>query len=113
MFTLTKVLSTACLFSAVVLSMPVHADSVDNADKLLPLETRSVVLEADPNLYATVAEDINAHSREQADPADDAEVLGADLLNQFVDEDGDVNLPLGLTVFEAMGTTSVGFGGDF
>jgi hypothetical protein len=36
-----------------------------------------------------------------------------DLIGNFVDESGDVRLPMGLTVYDAMGTTSVGFGGTF
>ncbi|WP_156119868.1 hypothetical protein [Leptolyngbya sp. KIOST-1] len=34
-------------------------------------------------------------------------------LNDLLDESGSLNLPLGLTVYDAMGTTSVGFGSTF
>ena len=42
-----------------------------------------------------------------------AESLQMPFLNDLVDESGEVNLPLGLTVYDAMGTTSVGFGSKF
>lgn len=42
-----------------------------------------------------------------------AESLNLPILNDLIDESGEVNLPLGLTVYDAMGTTSVGFGSKF
>lgn len=36
-----------------------------------------------------------------------------DLLGDLLDESGEVRLPLGLTVYDAMGTTSIGFGSSF
>jgi hypothetical protein len=36
-----------------------------------------------------------------------------DLLDGLLDEQGELNLPLGLTVYDAMGTTSIGFGTKF
>ncbi|MGG6239000.1 hypothetical protein ACQ4N7_10200 [Nodosilinea sp. AN01ver1] len=42
-----------------------------------------------------------------------ADSLQMPFLNDLVDESGEVNLPLGLTVYDAMGTTSVGFGTKF
>ncbi|MBD1917728.1 MULTISPECIES: hypothetical protein [Cyanophyceae] len=42
-----------------------------------------------------------------------AESLNLPILNNLVDESGEVKLPLGLTVYDAMGTTSVGFGSKF
>ncbi|PSR18960.1 hypothetical protein C8255_04790 [filamentous cyanobacterium CCP3] len=42
-----------------------------------------------------------------------ADSLQMPFLNDLVDESGEVNLPLGLTVYDAMGTTSVGFGSKF
>ncbi len=41
------------------------------------------------------------------------DVIPAGLLDGLLDEDGELNLPLGLTVYDAMGTTSVGIGTDF
>ena len=42
-----------------------------------------------------------------------AESLQMPFLNNLLDESGELNLPLGLTVYDAMGTTSVGFGSKF
>ncbi|MGB3309194.1 MAG: hypothetical protein WBG32_10465 [Nodosilinea sp.] len=42
-----------------------------------------------------------------------ADSLQMPFLNDLVDESGELNLPLGLTVYDAMGTTSVGFGSKF
>ncbi len=36
-----------------------------------------------------------------------------DLLGDLLDESGELKLPLGLTVYDAMGTTSIGFGSRF
>jgi hypothetical protein len=36
-----------------------------------------------------------------------------DLLGDLLDESGELRLPLGLTVYDAMGTTSIGFGSSF
>jgi predicted nucleic acid-binding protein len=45
--------------------------------------------------------------------ADLAESLNIPLLNDLLDESGEVRLPMGLTVYDAMGTTSIGFGSKF
>ncbi|TVP64134.1 MAG: hypothetical protein EA342_17000 [Leptolyngbya sp. LCM1.Bin17] len=36
-----------------------------------------------------------------------------DLLDGLLDEQGELNLPMGLTVYDAMGTTSIGVGTEF
>jgi hypothetical protein len=41
------------------------------------------------------------------------ESLNIPLLNDLLDESGELRMPLGLTVYDAMGTTSVGFGTTF
>ncbi|MBD1875920.1 hypothetical protein H6F75_20775 [Nodosilinea sp. FACHB-131] len=51
--------------------------------------------------------------QESSGITDLAESLNLPILNDLVDESGEVNLPLGLTVYDAMGTTSVGFGSKF
>ncbi|MBW4461290.1 MAG: hypothetical protein KME47_13780 [Nodosilinea sp. WJT8-NPBG4] len=51
--------------------------------------------------------------QENSGITDLAESLNLPILNDLVDESGEVNLPLGLTVYDAMGTTSVGFGSKF
>lgn len=44
---------------------------------------------------------------------DIAESLNIPLLDDLIDAAGEFKLPLGLTVYDAMGTTSVGFGSKF
>lgn len=51
--------------------------------------------------------------QESSGITDLAESLNLPILNSLVDESGEVTLPLGLTVYDAMGTTSVGFGSRF
>ncbi|MFQ4136358.1 hypothetical protein PGN35_008550 [Nodosilinea sp. PGN35] len=51
--------------------------------------------------------------QEPSGATDLAESLNIPILNDLLDENGDLNLPLGLTVYDAMGTTSVGFGSRF
>lgn len=62
-----------------------------------------------------VADELNQQvgRQESSGITDLAESLNLPILNGLVDESGEVNLPLGLTVFDAMGTTSVGFGSKF
>lgn len=43
----------------------------------------------------------------------DGDSLKIPFLDALLDESGNLNLPLGLTVYDAMGTTSVGFGSKF
>lgn len=94
---------------------PVAVPEADNslANNLLPLETRSVGIETDAGIFQSVTNDINNSNRSASENSENTDVLGAGFLEDLVDEDGNVELPLGITVFEAMGTTSVGFGGDF
>lgn len=51
--------------------------------------------------------------QESSGITDLAESLNLPILNDLIDESGELNLPLGLTVYDAMGTTSVGFGSKF
>lgn len=110
---LSTVLSTFSLLSVLAMSLPAEANPRDNAAQLLPLESRSVIVQVDPDLYKSVAYEINTDEPTQSDSRGIADALGAGFLEDLVDDNGDVNLPLGITVFDAMGTTSVGFGGDF
>lgn len=110
----TAAISSVSLLSVLAFSLPTYASSDDAATNLLPLESRSIIIvEVDPDLYQSAAYKINIFAPEQADSSDLADALGAGFLEDLVDENGEVNLPLGITVFDAMGTTSVGFGSDF
>lgn len=103
----------APLLATFLLSSTAIAQTAQSAASLLPLETRNMEIEPNPDLYRSAAEGISSPAAEQAAASDDSDVLGADLFEGFVDENGDVSLPLGLTVFDAMGATSVGFGSEF
>ena len=73
-----------------------------------------MTVETDPNRLESVENDINSSTRPQSDDsADITDAIGADFVDDIVDEDGDVKLPLGLTVFSTLGTPSIGFGSDF
>lgn len=109
----TIALSSFSLLSALILNLPAYADAQNDATDLLPLETRRLVVEANPDIYSTAAHQINTYDPEQSESSGLADLLGAGFLEGLVDENGEVDLPLGITVFDAMGTTSVGFGSDF
>ncbi|WP_155523728.1 hypothetical protein [Nodosilinea nodulosa] len=51
--------------------------------------------------------------QENADSGNQANSLQIPFLDNFLDESGELKLPLGLTVYDAMGATSVGFGSKF
>jgi len=116
-----RILFVALCLTGLAFMSPAHAESptsepqVDDslASNLLPLETRSVGLEMDTGMFQSVANDINQDHQAAAENSENTDVLGAGFLDELVDENGDVELPLGITIFEAVGTTSVGFGSDF
>jgi hypothetical protein len=68
-----------------------------------------------PEMLNAVASNINhAHQPSSADDTPDiGDLVDLGFIEQFVDEDGNVDLPLGITVYEAMGQTSIGFGTEF
>lgn len=111
--TLAKAVPFASMFVAVIFSTSAQANPSDGAAQLLPLETRALAIEQDTNLYDYVADDINNPDEESANTSDITDLFGAGFLEGLVNENGDVELPLGITVFDAMGTTSVGFGSEF
>ncbi|MEM8543695.1 MAG: hypothetical protein AAGF66_06860 [Cyanobacteria bacterium P01_H01_bin.119] len=87
-------------------------------DALYPLEARQLEIEPDDTLMTTAASQINSTvGSSNAQGVDILDAIGSPeldaLIDGLVDENGDVALPLGLTVFETMGDPSVGFGGRF
>jgi len=99
--------------SIIFVSAPVRADADETARYLLPLESRDLSVQADPDRFKSAAETINNSGLSEADLEGASDDLDLGFLEEYIDEEGNVNLPLGITVFEAMGTTSVGFGSDF
>ncbi|MBE7382622.1 MAG: hypothetical protein F6J95_014565 [Leptolyngbya sp. SIO1E4] len=97
-----------------VLSFPAYAEPTGSSTHLLPLDARNVTVEVDAGRLESTAEEINTSTQQQGrNSADISDVIDSELLDQFVDENGDVDLPLGLTVFSTMGDPSIGIGGDF
>jgi hypothetical protein len=90
---------------------PALAETTSDADvtHLMPLENRSFGVETDPNLLETVTEALNNSDEGVSENSFLTELLP----DGIVDEEGTVDLPLGLTIFNTMGDTSVGFGGSF
>jgi len=116
-FSMVRILPSMLVLSALVMTDAAYADRPEAdsslANSLLPLETRSLSVQTDPGLFKSVANDINTFNPEASENSDISDLLGSGFLEGLVDEDGNVELPLGITVFDAMGTTSIGFGGNF
>lgn len=68
-----------------------------------------------PAMLQAVAHDINQANQpnDEEDTPDIGDLVDLSFVEQFIDEDGNVDLPLGITVYEAMGQTSIGFGAEF
>ncbi|MEM1309811.1 MAG: hypothetical protein AAGF98_10055 [Cyanobacteria bacterium P01_H01_bin.153] len=123
--------------SIALLGVDAQAQSTGTAADLLPLDPQGVSIDTVPNqlkavsgvsvtvkpevtyspeMLQAVASNIN-QANQSSDNDDDTPDIGdlVDLsfIEQFIDEDGNVDLPLGLTVYEAMGQTSIGFGTEF
>ena len=106
-------LTTVVTMVMSVLILPGYAEPDSDSNRLLPLEARNMSVETDPERLQTVTEEINASTRQDAGNSDGSDVIGSELLDSLVDEDGDLSLPLGITVFSTLGDPAVGFGGDF
>lgn len=119
-----------------VINLPAQANATGTAADLLPLDARSVPAaplpdqfkavktvnasikpEATyrPDLLRSVASNVNpnGHPDQAVATPDIGDFIDLSFFEQFIDEHGNVDLPLGITVYEAMGQTSIGFGGDF
>ena len=118
-----------------ILATSSHAQATGTAADLLPLESPNINVHPLPNqlkalqtvstwgkpeahyspdLLQSVAHNINSANQPDVENTPDiSDLIDLSFIEQFIDEDGNVDLPLGITVYEAMGTTSIGFGGDF
>jgi hypothetical protein len=131
-------LTVGSTVSLSVISLPAQAQTTGTAADLLPLDAQAVTVDTVPDslknvappvstslrpevtyrpaLLQTVAHQINhgpRPSEERVDTPDIGDLIDLSFVEQFIDDNGNVDLPLGITVYEAMGTTSIGFGGDF
>ncbi|MEM9815362.1 MAG: hypothetical protein AAF827_02965 [Cyanobacteria bacterium P01_D01_bin.6] len=115
--TISQILASATFLSVLAFAQSAWADSMTTetnvANSLLPLEIRSVGVQTDANSLNSVANEINNSDEESAENADITDLFDASFFESLIDENGNIDLPLGVTVFEAMGTTSIGFGSDF
>ncbi|MGD1862589.1 MAG: hypothetical protein ACFB0E_21785 [Leptolyngbyaceae cyanobacterium] len=130
------VLTVGSTASVALLSIDAQAQSTGTAADLLPLDSQgtsndsiaSLQLKAvsdvsvtvrpeatySPEMLQTVASNINQTNQPDDDETSDiSDLVDLSFIEQFIDEDGNVDLPLGITVYEAMGTTSIGFGAEF
>jgi hypothetical protein len=120
-----------------MMTLPAQAQSTGTAADLLPLNAQEIpvdtvpdqlkALQTDvsttiapeatysPDLLRAVASNINSPPQqdELEDVPDIGDFIDLSFVEQFIDENGNVDLPLGITIYEAMGQTSIGFGGDF
>jgi hypothetical protein len=108
---------TTGLFLAVgTLPLPALANAANSVD---PDRSRSMadVVDSNPTNAASLnrlADQINRRINGSNHRAPQGfEALQLPFLNEFMDNEGNLTLPLGLTVYDTMGTTSIGFGSKF
>ncbi len=92
-----------------------RADDVPGtATSLLPLETRDLSPELDPERLQSISTQVNEATFGPKEPSEGVfDPTNIPWVQGFIGENGEAKLPLGLTVFSTMGDPSVGFGGSF
>ncbi|MBE9137780.1 hypothetical protein IQ254_11350 [Nodosilinea sp. LEGE 07088] len=100
-----------------ICSAPVQATAAPQDLQTTPL-TMADALAADQHSQSSLSRLANQMGQQVGRQAnsgtpDVIESLNIPLLDDLLDESGNLNLPLGLTVYDAMGTTSIGFGSEF
>ncbi|WP_008318146.1 hypothetical protein [Leptolyngbya sp. PCC 6406] len=84
------------------------------ATSLLPLETRDLSPDVDPERLQSISTQVNEATFGRKEPSEGVfDPANMPWLRGFIGENGEAKLPLGLTVFSTMGDPSVGFGGSF
>ena len=90
---------------------------VDLSTNAVSLSMSDMVAGDEPHSRATLNRLANQMTLQINAPDNSAsaglEELHLPFLDALLDEDGSLNLPLGLTVYSAMGDTSIGFGSKF
>jgi len=130
------ILTVGSTVSLSAMSLSAHAQTTGTAADLLPLNPHGVSVDTAPNqlkaaggvsvtlkpeatyspdMLQAVASNINQSNQSTAadDTPDIGDLVDLSFVEQFIDEDGNLDLPLGITVYEAMGQTSIGFGAEF
>ena len=98
-----------------VFATPIHANALRPVPRRVPSMAAVVVFgpERDAVMNRLVENIEHSMQPENNGITTIEDVLQSPALDGLLDERGDVNLPLGLTVYDAMGATSVGFGTKF
>jgi hypothetical protein len=108
-------LTATLILGVVSFAAPAHANFLSTVPRQAPTMEELVVL--GPERAAVLdrlevsIEDSMAPSNENITTVGD--VIQSPLLDGLLDEDGELNLPLGLTIYDTMGDTSIGFGTEF
>jgi hypothetical protein len=107
-----------CLLAAagLLLMLPgaAQAEPAHSAQRLLPLELRAASVGYDAAPLNGVANNINqAVATPDQNIVTITDVVDIPLVNELLDENGELDLPMGITVFDTMGDFSIGFGSDF
>jgi hypothetical protein len=97
-------------------AIPAHADSLQPVPRRAPSMQELVILGPERattlnRLVVDIEENIQASGEDGITTVDD--VLRSTFINDFLDENGEFNLPLGITVYDTMGDTSVGVSTQF
>jgi len=108
-------LTATLILGAGSVAAPAHANFLSTAPRQAPTMEELVVLRAERaavlNRLEVSIEDSMAPSNGTITTVGD--VIQSPLLDGLLDEDGELNLPLGLTIYDTMGDTSIGFGTEF
>jgi hypothetical protein len=106
-------LATATL-AGLGIAFPAQAMPLEKPDAIQTTMQDVVMLNRQTNNELTrIADQINQRLNPEDENAPSvADILPPDFLDGLLDENGEVNLPLGLRVYDAMGATSIGFGSD-
>lgn len=84
------------------------------AEGLVPLEARALVeAEGDHDLQGIAARINRNVSARTSPPEGMLDPTGLPIVQDIVDSEGNVNLPMGIRFYDTMGDMSVGFGSDF
>lgn len=81
---------------------------------LMPLEARALgEVENDSNLDTIAARINRSVTSSDSQPEGLLDPQDIPIVKDLVDSEGNVNLPMGIRVYDTMGDMSVGFGSDF
>ena len=107
-------LAAVTLAAGTVSMAPAQAlPTASAAESLLPLQTQTLVMMTDNSDLHAVAGRINQMMGAEDSSPTVMDFVESSFLDGVLNENGEVNLPLGITVFSTMGDPSVGFGSNF